>query len=99
MAALISVSSGPGCETSIQPSAPIPVCRSQIALAASLRPSMGASLIHVSRKSFPAPCALVNGILILVEQPRRVDPLVRGWPAVPPVNLHRSRPLHDDDLM
>src|SRR5579872_1072038 len=53
--------------TMIQPSAPTPVCRLQIARATAGRLVCGAWSDQVSRKSLPAPCALVNGIRIAVS--------------------------------
>src|SRR5271170_3180480 len=50
----------------IQPSAPMPVWRLQMARAVDGRSTSGTCCDQESRKSFPAPCALVKGIGILV---------------------------------
>src|SRR5947207_1237727 len=88
---LPSASASMAGSTRIQPSAPMPVWRSQMARATVAYPPSAATSLailassrHVSRKSFFAPCALVkgmvNGILISLS----------------PVDLDHRRILHHD---
>lgn len=73
-------------EIRIQPSAPAPVWRWQIARASAAgSPACGGNCsLHVSRKSFRAPCAFVNGIFTLFDA------------LFPMVYFHHRRSFHNN---